>query len=228
MPALRHLEVVLHGLDLGDGGLFTGLQLCTQLTALHLDGSTVCESTAIAAAAAVARLSNLRELGLTAGMRCHVCPSALVKHLTALTSLCIHNHRYHDSSASLYAAAARNPGLLSFSVDHSDDFEVPAPHVQQLIEACPSLAHLNFQATTVQQDAQDVLLTHGTNINSLRAHRVEPDSSIAGRQVSWRKLFLTDDYPTALHLANLPLQSRHLLAAVRQCGRTPGIGAAAH
>jgi hypothetical protein len=108
----------------------------------------------------------------------------------------------------MYAAAARNPGLLSFSVDHTGELFAPAAQVEQLLKACPSLTHLGFNSARVQQDALDAILTYGTNITSLSAYRMEPDSSIADRQASWRKLVLTDDdYPTALHLADLPLQS---------------------
>jgi hypothetical protein len=211
MPALRHLEVALHNWELGDAGFFSSLQLCTHLTALHLRTFIVrTDTAAVAAAAALARLTNLRELGLRTASRCHVCPSTLVKHLTALTSLCLHNNSFRGehSSAPLYAAAAKNPGLQSFSVDICKSRDVPEAPLQQLLEACPSLTHLGFDNTCVQQNVLDVLLTHGTNITSLTASCIKPNSSIAAREVSWRKLVLTnDDHPTALHLANLPLQS---------------------
>jgi hypothetical protein len=196
------LEVKLANNGLGDGGLFSGLQLCTRLTALHLENFCVSKSTAIAAAAALARLSNLKELSLQPIRGGSTCPSILVKHLTALTSLCLHNSFCTDP-ASLCAAAARNPGLLSFSVTHP-----AAASVQQLLEACPSLTHLEFYCTRVQQDTLDVLLAHGTNITSLNAWSIKPSTSVAGREVSWRKLALTDEwYPTVSHLAHLPLQS---------------------
>jgi hypothetical protein len=93
-------------------------------------------------------------------------------------------------------------------VAHVDDYEVPAAPLQQLLQGCPSLAHLSFKATAVHQDALEVILTHGTNITSLVASNLAPDSSIAGRTVAWRNLVLVnEDWPTVLHLANLPLQT---------------------
>jgi hypothetical protein len=84
----------------------------------------------------------------------------------------------------------------------------PVAQVEQLLEACPSLTHLGLDYTRVEQDSLDAILTYGTNITSLNASRIEPDCSIAGREVSWRKLVLTDCYClTTQHLANLPLQS---------------------
>jgi hypothetical protein len=211
MPALHLLELALQKWDLGDGGFFSSLQLCTQLTALHLKGFVVSESIAMVAAAALARLPNLRELGLEANRISPVCPSALVKHLTALTSLRLHNNSSAGSSDPLYTAAARNPGLLSFSVykeDLNENSSAPAAQVQQLLETCPSLTHLGFEDTRVQQDALVAILTYGTNITSLSASGIEPSSSIAGREVSWRKLVVTGhSYPSTQHLADLPLQS---------------------
>jgi Leucine-rich repeat (LRR) protein len=215
MPALHHLRVKLNHLrvklnkgDLGDGAFLSSLQLCSQLTALHLERISVSESTAMAAAAALARLPNLRELSLKTDGYSTVGPSALVQHLTALTSLRMHKASPDGSSAPMYAAAARNPGLLSFSVSKLEELNAPAAQVQQLLEACPSLTHLNLQNTCIQQDTVDVLLAHGTSITSLSAYRIQPSTSIADRQVSWRKLVLTDeDHPTVQHLANLPLQS---------------------
>jgi hypothetical protein len=211
LPALRHLSIRLNKADLVEGVFFSSLALCTRLTALHLHGFRVSDATAIAAAAALARLPNLRELGLRTARGESACPSNLVKHLTALTSLCLYNNdRSGASSAPLYETAARNPGLLSFSVANIGPrvSNAPAAQVQQLLKACPSLTHLNLQDAHVQQDTLDVLLAHGTNITSLRALTIQPYTSIATREVPWRQLVLTDDtYPTVLHLANLPLQS---------------------
>jgi hypothetical protein len=210
MPALRHLEVQLLDDCPGDGGLIPSLHLCPQLTALHLEGLHLNEDSAVAASATLARLPNLRELGLGtatwgAGLMYTPLP-AVLKHLTALTSLRLRDGCSWHSSAPLYAAAIRNPGLLSFSVSH--DKEAPAGRVQHLLEALPSLTHLGLDSARVQQEALDVILTHGTRKTSLRAGSINPSTSMAGRQVSWRGLVLTDGkHPSKLHLANLPLQS---------------------
>jgi hypothetical protein len=56
--------------------------------------------------------------------------------------------------------------------------------------------------------ALDVLLTYGTNITHVSAATLEPSTSMAHRQCKWSDVTLrSEDHPSVLHLAYLPLHT---------------------
>jgi broad specificity phosphatase PhoE len=211
LPALQHVTVDLRGGDVGDGGLFTGLLLCQQLSTLHLEGFSVSPAAVQTTAAVLAQLSALRDLRLESYHTCN--PADLVEQLTCLTALDLYVHdEMEDGDAgeysvqSMFTAAAHNPALQIFKVCPGWFSRPTAAEVQHLLEACPSLSELHLGWMTLAPDAVVVLLTHGTTITTLTAHVFETTASLADKPCSWKCLQLQGDYPTVLHLANLPLK----------------------
>jgi hypothetical protein len=208
MPCLKHLFIDLEtGADIGDGGLFAGLQPCSGLETLCLVEFAVSPAAVRPSAAALARLKNLRRVQLRVYDSCGTGPAGLVEQLTCLT------HLYLSASAGnhvagMLAAAARNPGLQDLYVSSDLEIEPTAAQTQHLLTSCPSLTDLDLDYLSISQDVLEVILTYGTNIKKLRAYTVRADVSFADRPCSWRSLGVAgiEHRASVLHWAHLPLK----------------------
>jgi hypothetical protein len=148
MPALRHVTVNTNGGDIGSDGLFNGLQLCRQLSTLHLEEFTIGRAAVKPAAAALAQLPALRELSIyTRGRDL----AGLVEQLTCLTALDLSAEQRDEDDTAIpraLATAARNPALQAFKLSPGNDFQPDAADLQHLLEACPALSDLDLESAT--------------------------------------------------------------------------------
>jgi hypothetical protein len=158
-------------------------------------------------AAALARLRSLREVTLIPSDSCDTNPAGLVEQLTCFTQLTLWS-RKGSHLEGMFAAAARNPGLQTFSVSGGADTGPTAAQAKHLLTSCPSLACLDLDYMDISQDVLEVILTHGTHITSFRAHTIQSDVSFADRPCSCRSLRIagTQHYASVLHWAHLPLK----------------------
>jgi hypothetical protein len=222
MPALRHVYVDMDGGDIHGGGLFTGLQLCRQLSTLCLEEFTISPAAVGPAATALAQLPALRDLCLATPESCDTNVAEMIEELTCLTALelWVKGCDWDDEKnvQSMFTAAARNPALRVFRTHIGVLGSPAAADIQHLLEACPSLSDLDLSGATVSPDALEVLLTHGTSITSLGAEFLETEVSLADRPCSWKYLFLESEcYPSVLHLAHLPLRGVTFLRSQGTC-----------
>jgi hypothetical protein len=205
MPCLEQLSVHLKGASLGDCGLFTGLQQCTQLSVLGIHNFDIPAAAVKPAGAALAHLKALRSLTLTSS--CDTNPAGLLAQLTSLTALVVESPRA-DHIRDMVVAAARNSGLRVMSVSVSGAATPSTFEWSHLLTSCPLVETLNLTYDEVPEDVLDVLLTHGTNITSLDTFTITPTTSFAHRPCRWERLGLRfDKGPSLLQLAYLPLHS---------------------
>jgi hypothetical protein len=111
---------------------------------------------------------------------------------------------------SMFAAAARNPGLQTFTVCARGVTRPTAAQFKHLLTSCPSLTYLDLNNMRISQDVLEVLLTYGTKITTLKAFNCEPEVSFADRPCSWKSLQMFENafqhHASVLHWAHLPLK----------------------
>jgi hypothetical protein len=211
LPALEHLSVDMLGADFGDGGLITGLQQCSHLSVLKIQGITITPVAVKPLAAALASLNALKGLSLSSIGDSDSTSAALVAQLTGLTAL---SFEYSSESQfkDIIAAAAGNSGLKVLrvfdDVNGGDGVMLSPATLRLLLTSCTQLTELDLSCDHVPQDVLEVLLMYGTNITSFKTYNIDTTTSFAGRHCKWRTLHIGNEYPTKLLLqANLPLHS---------------------
>lgn len=138
MPSLTELDLQFYDADIGQSGLFAGLQPCTRLTSLELYDFSISPATVKPSAAALGRLQSLRTLTLSTSQDIDL--ARMLRQVTCLTSLQLGSPDNRESDR-WYAAAARNTGLQVFKARACPP---SADEVRHLLTACTSLTSLNF------------------------------------------------------------------------------------
>jgi hypothetical protein len=209
-PSLRQLDINFNGSDLGSGYLSFGLEQCKQLSKLSLLGT---RPTAVkASAAALARLPALRDFTFSVHRDCDINPAALIDQLTRLTAL-KHELSRTQHVVSVFAAAARNPGLQTFTLSRVASQLRPyqldaAEAVRNFLTSCASLTHLDLSNALPSERTVDAILTHGTSITHLTVGALATSTNHSDQPSNLQSLSLQEsDWGTlTLQLANLPLR----------------------
>jgi hypothetical protein len=197
-----------------DGGLFCGIQGCSNLRSLRLDDYLMSTTAIQPSAAVLARLPSLKEVHLQSST-----PLGLLDKLTGLTRLSLYGYDQPWMAAVTKQTDLQSLAMIpgNFAAEYPEARGgLQASALEQLLTACTSITSLDIRTYTLDQQGLDVLLAHGDNITTLKVQAIQATQSRT--HAKWRvsKLALVSSNISAL--AHLPLRTVQEL----QSGSTTG------